>query len=492
MKRRAGILLHPTSLPSPFGQGDFGMEAYRFIDWLHQAGQRVWQILPLTIPDHTGSPYSSSSSMAGNWLLVSPDELVRAGLLDKSSLPPTTPVAPVNFRTIFKARAEIITRSLNFFISHGSAELKKEFRVFKNNESSWLDDMALFMACKDYFHYQPWPRWPKNLASRQPGALAGAKKKLKKSTAFYEYGQWLFYRQWRHLKSYANEKGVAIIGDLPFFVCHDSVDVWSHQDMFKLDEHHLPSFVSGVPPDYFSAKGQIWGDPQYDWLFLAQTNFDWWTKRFQQALTLYDCIRLDHFRGYQAVWYIKRGSYTARHGHWEPVPGEKLFHLLKRQLHHLPFIAEDLGLITNEVTVLRQQFNFPGTRVLQFSFDGLPKNTHRPANYDHNVIAYTGTHDNDTARGWISNSGKSGEIQNALKQTGATTRTFTWKLIEKGMYSKADTFIAPLQDVLNLGSGARLNKPGTKHHNWAWRFAKNALTDPLAKKLRQLTSSTGR
>jgi 4-alpha-glucanotransferase len=492
MKRRAGILLHPTSLPSPYGIGDFGVAAYHFVDWLQKAGQRYWQILPLTIPDETGSPYASPSAMAGNWMLISPQILVCDNLLAAGDLPKKKPVGPINYSTIYKKRQALLKKSFEHFQAYGGQKQKNHFRNWQNKQKDWLNDYALFAAIKEYHHGRPWPRWPHDLVHRRSQAMHRWTKKLKKQITFHKYCQWAFFRQWYYLKTYANRRHIKIIGDVPFFVCHDSVDVWSHQDMFKLNQRHQPTFVSGVPPDYFSSRGQIWNDPHYDWHKLEQTGFAWWIKRFNQALILYDQIRLDHFRGYQAVWYIKRGSGTARHGRWETVPGQKLFQTLREKLKQLPFMAEDLGIITHEVTALRQQFGFPSTRILQFSFDGPPDNDHRPENYTADVVCYTGTHDNDTARGWIGHSGKPSERKNALRQTKTNPADFSWKLITIGHKSKANTFIAPLQDILNLGPEARLNKPGTKQKNWRWRFKEEILTDELAGKLRRLTLSMRR
>ncbi len=487
MTRQSGILLHPTSLPSPYGIGDFGVEAYRFVDWLEKAGQHYWQILPLTIPDETGSPYASPSAMAGNWMLISPQILVCDNLLAAGDLPKKKPIGPINYGAIHKKRQALLKKSFEYFQANGTKKQKNHFKNWQNKQKGWLNDYALFTAVKEYYHGRPWPRWPHDLVHRRSQAMNHWTKKLKEQITFHKYCQWLFFRQWYYLRTYANHRHIKIIGDVPFFVCHDSVDVWSHQDMFKLNQRHLPTFVSGVPPDYFSSRGQIWNDPHYNWQYIEKNGFDWWIQRFKQALTIYDFIRLDHFRGYQAVWYIQRSRHTARHGHWEPVPGQKLFKALKKKIGKLPFIAEDLGIITREVTALRQQFGFPSTRILQFSFDGLPDNNHRPENYTADVVCYTGTHDNDTARGWITNSGKPEEVNNALNETMARPDEFAWKLIKIGLHSKADIFIAPLQDILNLGSEARLNKPGTKQKNWRWRYEADALTNTLAKKLRALT-----
>lgn len=486
MKKSAGILLHPSSLPSPYGIGDFGVEAYRFVDWLKKTGLRYWQILPLNIPDATGSPYASASAMAGNWMLISPQLLVCDNLLPVNELPPKKPIGPVNFSKIYVERQNLLWKSFNYFQQYGHQAQKNNFTSWQKSQKVWLDDYALFSAIKDYYHGRTWYKWPKPLAQRQIKTMRGWSAKLTHQINFYKFCQWVFFTQWYYLKTYANRRRIKIIGDLPFFVCHDSVDVWSHQKMFKLNKRHQPAFISGVPPDYYSAKGQIWSDPQYDWHQIEKNGFSWWIKRIQQALMLYDLVRLDHFRGYEAVWYIKYGSLTARIGHWEKVPGEKLFSALQKKFGALPFIAEDLGIITHEVTSLRKKFGFPSTRVLQFSFDGLPDNTHLPKNYSGHIFAYSGTHDNDTARGWISHSGKPSERRLALQTTKSTIKKFAEKLIKLGLQSKAEVFIAPIQDFLNLGRGARLNRPGTKKNNWNWRMAGAWLTENTAKEILRL------
>lgn len=492
MKRQAGILLHPTSLPSPYGIGDLGPAAYRFVDWLKQSGQRLWQVLPLTIPDATDSPYAASSSRAGNWLLISPELLVTDGLLEATAVPRPQPVRPVHYPTVRRQRTKLIKQSFNYFQQHGSAKLKKEWTAFRQRETYWLHNFALFMALRDRFHGQHWYRWPAPLVCRHPAALRRYEKQLKKEMDIYAHGQWLFFRQWQHLKQYANNQGIRIIGDLPFFVVHDSVDVWAHQSLFRLDKRRMPTSISGVPPDYFSRRGQIWGDPHYDWNHLEKTNFSWWISRFTAAFRLFDLLRVDHFRGYRAVWHIKPGRHTARDGWWGPVPGEQLLRLVRRRLRRLPLIAEDLGIITDDVIQMRKQFNLPGMRVLQFAFDGSPDNLHLPIHYPKNCVAYTGTHDNDTSRGWITSSGLPHEIKNALHYTDAAAKTFAWELIKIGMRSKAGMFITPLQDVLNLGPDARMNVPGTRQGNWQWRLRANLLTTSIARRLRQITKSAKR
>ncbi len=490
--RRSGILLHPTSLPSPYGIGDFGPEAYSFVDFLRKAGQKFWQVLPLRIPDETGSPYASSSAFAGNWLLVSPDLLVAQGLLPESELPRERKVGFVNYDNLIHDRKNMLDRSLRYFDDSVSERLKKAFWEFKKRESWWLRDFSLFMAIKDFFGGRSWHRWSDGLARRNPDTLRLWAKTLGNGMRIYEYGQWLFFRQWESLRAYANRRGIQIIGDVPFFVRHDSVDVWSHRRLFMLDKRNLPRVVSGVPPDYFSSRGQIWRDPQYDWKAMEQGQFTWWVQRLGMVLRLYDKVRLDHFRGYEAVWHIRRGSLTARNGHWSPVPGDKLFTRMCKFSKHMPFIAEDLGLITDDVTALRKKFGFPSMRVLQFGFSLNAGNPHAIKNLPLNAVVYTGTHDNNTAQGWILDDAPANIRRHALAVLKADKRTFAWKLIQAGMKSRADTFIAPLQDVLGLGSEARMNTPSTKRKNWRWRLKPAVLTDQIAKKLRKLSTDSGR
>jgi 4-alpha-glucanotransferase len=492
MQRRAGILLHPTALPSPYGIGDFGPAAYQFVDFLSVAGQKLWQVLPLTLTDVTGSPYASCSALAGNYLLISPDQLAKDNLLKQGDVPRLLDTRWVQYGRASREKNLLIKKSLEYFQTQHTAVAENDFRLFRKKQTWWLADFALFMALKDHFKGRPWHRWPDHLAGRQKKALQAWRKKLRHEILFYEYSQWLFSKQWLALKSYANHRGISIIGDVPFFVIADSADVWVNKKLFQLDKRNLPKSVSGVPPDYFSARGQIWGDPQFDWQELQRTNFKWCVQRFNMAFQMYNLVRLDHFRGYSAVWHIRRGSRTGRIGTWVSVPGSKLFSMVRKKMHKLPFIAEDLGVITPDVTALREKFHLPSTRILQFSFDGLPHNNHQPALFSHDVVAYTGTHDNDTSRGWITRSGRRHERRNALRQTKTTPEHFAWKLITMGQRSKADTFIAPLQDVLNLGSEARFNKPGTKQKNWRWRYSASMLTGKLAKQLKKTTVSSHR
>jgi len=492
MKRRTGILLHPTSLPSPYGIGDFGAEAYRFVDFLHTAGVKLWEVLPLKIPDCTGSPYATSSSMAGNWILISPDLLIQDGLLEKKQLPKKLPIDRINHHRIKKERLALLEYSYKFFQVNATAKQKRQFFQFKLQEAHWLPQFALYKALKYYHHGKPWWEWAKPLANHNAVELKKWTNKLEYEIKLFKYTQWVFFDQWNRLKQYANTKGVKIFGDLPFFVAHDSVDVWANRKLFLLDKKNMPTFISGAPPDYFSEDGQLWGDPQYNWKKLKKIRYQWWIRRFHMACRLYDIIRLDHFRGYKSLWHIPGNTRKARDGKWAVIPGEQLFKTARKQLGKLPIVAEDLGTITQDVITLREEFKFPGMRVLLFGLNGQYDNFHLPKNYPKNCVAYTGTHDNNTARGWITKTGKARDRQFALRHLSATKTTFAWKLIEYGMKSNANTFMMPLQDIFNLGSDARMNKPSTMIGNWSWRFKKSKLTPALAKKIKRLVLKTRR
>lgn len=492
MKRASGILLHPTSLPSPYGIGDFGFEAYKFVDFLQKSEQKIWEVLPLTVPGINGSPYSSSSSMAGNWLLISPELLVCDGLLDKKNLPEKQAIKPVKYTITRKERLILLKKSFNYFQKKGTRKQKNKLLTFQKQEAYWLDNYALFMAIKDYYNAQPWYQWPKPLANRNKKTLLLWTKKLSEQIAFHKYCQWLFFTQWYYLKTFANRKGIRIFGDVPFFVVRDSVDVWANKKLFLLDKKNKPTFVAGVPPDYFSAKGQIWGNPQYNWPAVKKTKFNWMVRRFQMAFRLYDMVRVDHFRGYRALWYIKRDSKDAKEGKWIQVPGEQLFYTLKTKLKRLPVVAEDLGFITRDVIKLRNKLNFPGMRVMIFGFSGEDNNFHLAKNFPTNSVAYTGTHDTDTARGWVTTSGRKKHRAIALKYLKTTKTNFAWKLIQLGIKSKANTLIIPLQDILNLDSKSRFNKPSTLKGNWQWRFKSGTLSNTLIQKLREVIKRSKR
>ncbi len=492
MERSSGILLHPTSLPSPYGIGDFGPEAYRFVDFLKAGDQRVWAVLPLTIPDMTNSPYASPSAMALNWLLVSPDQLIDDELLSPDDRPPQRPVGKAQYGYAYHQKRSLIEQSYEYFQSHATPMQREAFATFTEVERDWLESYALFMTIKALHQQQPWPTWPAALVARQSQALDDIAARYKKHIDRYRYEQWLVHEQWRKLKSYANESGITIFGDLPFFVTHDSVDVWTQPSHYLLDDDNNPTVVAGVPPDYFSTEGQLWDNPHYNWPAMQRDRFSWWIRRLNRASRLYDTVRLDHFRGFVGVWQIPFGARTARHGKWTPVPGRALFNAVMHDGPLPEIVAEDLGTITPDVEKLRTELGLPGMRVLQFAFSGFSDNIHLPQNFTENVVAYTGTHDNDTSRGWFANSSTPDERWYAGERLQADEHTFAEKLMRYGMASPAHLFITPLQDVLNLGSEARMNTPGTTSGNWRWRFSADDISDILAGRLAELTAETKR
>lgn len=493
--RASGILLHITSLPSPYGIGDFGPTAYRWIDWLAEAGQSWWQLLPLGTTGLGNSPYQSRSTFALNPFLVSPDLLIEDGLLTTADLPELKLSATnVEYDAVGLFKHNLLSLAWERFVSGRAAHLREEYEVFCVEQAHWLDDYVLFEALKVAYHDAYYLEWPQELVRRDSPALAQARLELAELIDRFRFEQFLLFRQLAALRRYANERHVQLMGDLPFFISADSADVWSHPELFLLDEHQHPRVVGGVPPDYFSADGQLWGNPVYDWEVLRRTGYRWWIDRLRALLAQVDVLRLDHFRGFAAAWHIPAGSPTARTGHWEPGPGADFFNVVREALGGLPFVAEDLGMITDDVRDLRRQFDLPGMLVLQFAFDGDPQNPFLPANYVHNAVVYTGTHDNNTTRGWYDTL-THGERELVWKMLGcepAAPDEVAWKLIREAWSSTAALAITPLQDVINLGSEARMNIPGQGDGNWNWRFTWDMLEDALLERLRDLTAETGR
>jgi 4-alpha-glucanotransferase len=501
-ERSSGILLHPTSLPGGFGIGDFGAEARRFVDFLAASNQSLWQILPLGPTGYGDSPYQSFSAFAGNTLLISLERLVEDELLSRGDLSraPSFSDERVDFERVIEFKNEILNRAFENFRHSRDKNLHDDFETFSKTENSWLDDYALFRAVKNMHGGAAWNKWEKQFALRDEQALREARERLHSEIAAQKFYQYLFFKQWSELKTYARERNIQIIGDVPIFVAHDSADVWTHRELFKLNLDGSPRVVSGVPPDFFSPTGQRWGNPLYDWARMQADNFAWWVERMRATLRTVDIIRLDHFRGFAAAWEVPGEDETAERGRWVDAPGRELFTALKRSLGDLPIIAEDLGVITPDVERLRDDFNFPGMRVLQFAFGGDWGNPHLPHNYTKNSAVYTGTHDNDTTVGWF-NSG-AGTTQNNeqlkrerefcleyLKSNGAEIH---WDFIRAAMESVADLCIVPLQDVLGLGTEARMNLPATKGGNWSWRFKQDALTDVVSGRLGEITEICGR
>lgn len=493
MVRSSGILLHPTSLPSRFGIGDLGPEAYKFVDFLVEAGQTLWQVLPLGPTGYGDSPYASYSAFAGNTLLISPERLVDDGLLDRADLE-DKPVGPVDYAYAHEVKASLLARACERFTTTDDANLKLEFAKFTREHAHWLDDYVLFRALKDEHGGVAWTEWRSTPKARE---------RLESQIEAHKFSQFLFFRQWSALRSYCHERGMKIIGDFPIFVAHDSADVWKNPEQFKLDANGKPLVVAGVPPDYFSATGQLWGNPLYNWERMEADGFTWWIERVRAIFAMVDVARVDHFRGFAASWEIPAGDKTAERGEWVKTPGRELFNRIRQALGDLPIIAEDLGVITPDVNALRDELGFHGMRVLQFGFGGDPKTSvDLPHNYLRNVVAYTGTHDNDTAAGWFNSVPGEGSMRTAaeieeqrqfcLQYLNTTGAEIHWDFIRAVWASVADRAIAPLQDVLGLGSAARMNLPNSNEGNWVWRFQPGVLTKDLASRLREFNRLYGR
>jgi 4-alpha-glucanotransferase len=494
--RASGILLHPTSLPGRFGCGDLGPEAYRFLEFLVESKQRLWQILPLGPTGYGDSPYQSFSAFAGNPLLISLDKLVGERLLLPSDLEesPSFPEGRVDYGSVIEFKTALLKISFENFKAADRQNTRDEFETFCRENSTWLEDFALFMALKEAHEGAVWNMWEPDIASRQPEAIERWSQVLAGPVQCHKYLQYQFSKQWSALKQFANEQGISLIGDVPIFVAHDSADVWAHPELFYLDDAGRPTVVAGVPPDYFSRTGQLWGNPLYRWQVIKERGYTWWIDRVKAALATVDIIRLDHFRGFEAYWEVPATEETAVNGRWVKGPGADLFHALRVAFstHSLPIIAEDLGVITPEVEAIRDHFEFPGMRVLQFAFDDGMTNLHTPYQYPRNCVVYTGTHDNDTSLGWFRNSGKPEETELALKYLGTKGREFNWDFIRLALSSVADTAIIPLQDVLGLDSEARMNYPSKASGNWSWRYPPDALTVEIKERLAEMTEVYGR
>jgi 4-alpha-glucanotransferase len=471
-ERASGILLHPTSLPGPLGSGDFGPDAYKFIDWLISAGQTYWQTLPLGGIGPGNSPYMSSSAFAGNILLIDLAELAEQGWLEQEDLKPHPEFRPdrIDYALLNTFRMARLRRAAQAFFTSPNKPNQTAYFEFCDMEGDWLDDYALFMTLNASQNGLTWSKWPAELAKRDPQALSKVAESCNEEIGFWKFCQWCFARQWSKLKQYANERGVRIIGDVPIFVAYQSADVWAHQELFELDENGDPTVVAGVPPDYFSETGQLWGNPLYRWDTHEKTGFAWWIARLRHALKLSDLVRIDHFRGFASYWEIPADETTAMNGKWVPGPGAKLFQAFKDALGKLPIIAEDLGVITPDVVELREQFNLPGMRILQFAFGEDDSHYFLPHHYVPNSVAYTGTHDNDTTIGWW-NSATPKEKEFAQKYLDSNGHQIQWDMIRAISGSEANTVIIPMQDVLGLAGDDRMNYPGQHGDNWEWRFS---------------------
>jgi 4-alpha-glucanotransferase len=492
------VLLHITSLPGPYGIGDLGPAALDFIDFLVEAGQRYWQLLPLG-PVTQGancSPYMSLSAFAGNPLLISPALLLEEGLLIKSDLdiPPDLSDYQVNFSPVIAFKRSLLSRA---FERLALSDVQGDFHAFCQQEEFWLKDYALFMALREQAQGLPWYEWDLPLVGRDPAALATASTGLAKTIAYYQFEQFLFFRQWQGVRRYANEQGVALIGDLPIYVSLDSADVWANQHCFQLDDKtSMPTHVAGVPPDYFSKTGQRWGNPIYRWKIGQSDNqglYDWWRLRFRQMARLIDQVRIDHFRGFESYWQIPAAETTAIHGQWVKGPGNKFFAAMAAAIAELPIIAEDLGVITPEVIKLRDGLGFPGMKILHFAFDSDAENLYLPHNYlTSNCVVFTGTHDNNTTLGWYLGDCTEETRDRVRRYTHSDCREVHWDLIRLALSSVAATAIIPLQDLMGFGGDCRMNLPGTVPGNWLWRFAAHFLTPELAARMRDESEFYGR
>ncbi len=504
-RRSSGILLHPTSLPGPHGIGDLGAAAYRFADFLASSGQSWWQMLPIGPPGANNSPYEASSAFAGSPLLLSLEKLAEKGLLGKKDLRPTKDLSPVrvNYGAVTRFKQPRLIKAYQAFRRRNDPEEQGEFESFCGENEVWLSDYALFSALKSHRRGASWLSWEAELRRRKPAAIACARDKLRKQIRFYQFLQYLFSSQWSELRQYCLERGVGLIGDLPIYVSQESADVWANQELFWLDSRGKPTFVAGVPPDYFSKTGQLWGNPLYRWDVLRERGYDWWIARFRANFDRFDAIRLDHFIGFERYWEIPARQKTATKGRWVAGPKDAFFEKLLESVGPVELIAEDLGVVTPEVKALRDRFGFPGIRVLQFAFGNDPEaESYQPHNYPRHCVAYTGTHDNDTIIGWFTDKGSKSstrskeEIQKehafALRYSGSDGREVNWDMIRLALSSAANVVIIPMQDVIGLGAEARMNHPGRKRGNWVWRLVEGALKREHGERLLGIVKNYGR
>lgn len=493
--RASGILLHVTSLPSRYGIGDVGPAAYEWVDRLADTGQSWWQLLPLGPTGYGNSPYQALSSFAANPLIISPDQLIEDELLKTSDCSDVAfPADYVDFDRVIPFKERILARAWLNFCGGTRPDLASEFEKFCVEKAGLQSEPALFMALRKQFEGGPFQDWPTELVRREPMALAHARKELADAIDEFRFGQFLLLKHWTALKEYAHRRGVRLLGDLPIFVSPDSADVWANPALFPLDERARPTIVAGVPPDYFSTTGQLWGNPVYDWPAHSRTGYRWWIERLSARLDLLDAIRIDHFRAFDAAWHVPASAPTAVTGEWVPGPGADFFAHVSGALGGLPLLAEDLGLITPAVTALRDQFQLPGMRVLQFAFDGEMSNAHLAHNHEHNCVVYTGTHDNDTTRGWYEScSQKERErLWLYLQKSPGSADEAVWEMIHLALASKAALAVIPLQDLLGLDSSARMNIPGREVGQWRWRCASEAFDVPAWDRLAEITRSTRR
>ena len=489
-ERSSGILFHPTSLPGKYGIGTLGKEAYAFIDFLKKSRQKLWQIFPLGPTGYGDSPYQSFSSFAGNPYLIDFDLLIEAHLLSEEDLRDLffgDNEEYIDYGAIYNQKYPLLRRAYENFKSSDNHETKENLEHFKRENASWLNDYSLYISLKNHFNGLPWNEWAHDIKNREHGAMEHYINELADDIEYHNFIQFLFFKQWGDVKRYANENGIKIIGDIPIFVAADSSDAWANPEIFLFDEERKPVKVAGVPPDYFSATGQLWGNPLYNWQKLKETNYSWWVERVRANLSTCDIIRIDHFRGFEAYWAVPYGDDTAINGQWEPGPGIDLFNAIKSQLGELPIIAEDLGLMTQGVIDLREATGFPGMKILGFAFDSGEENDYLPHTYTKNCVVYTGTHDNDTLIGWFQ---KAKEEDRQFARDYLNSRSddeIHWDAIRGAWSSVANMAISPVQDFLGLGSEARINTPGVAAGNWQWRLKHGVLTDELADRIAKLT-----
>ncbi len=485
-ERSSGIILHPTSLPGPDGIGDLGPEAYRWVDFLAGAGCRLWQVLPLGPTGYGDSPYQCFSAFAGNPYLVSPALLLNDGLLRRGDLidRPTFPADRVDFGAVIPWKLTVLDRAYDRFKAAADPALGAEFKQFCNTQSFWIDDFAMFMAIKESYGGGSWETWPDEFRKRTRKVLAEFQSQETERIERHRFRQFLFFRQWNALKGYANRKEIQIIGDIPIFISNDSADAWSHPELFHFDKQLKPKVVAGVPPDYFSPTGQLWGNPLYKWSEHRKQGYSWWIQRMKATLQMVDIVRLDHFRGFAGYWEIPFGNLTAEIGRWVKGPGAELFNAIRDALGDLPIIAEDLGVITPDVVALREAFDLPGMKVFQFAFSTDPLDPFLPHNYVQNCVAYTGTHDNDTAIGWYASAPEE-ERDFIRRYLGRSGEDIAWDMIRAVWSSVAVFSLAPMQDLLSLGPEARMNLPGRASGNWNWRLPADALQPSLLERLKE-------
>ena len=489
-ERSSGILFHPTSLPGKYGIGTLGKEAYAFIDFLKKSRQKLWQIFPLGPTGYGDSPYQSFSSFAGNPYLIDFDLLIEAHLLSEEDLRDVffgDNEEYIDYGAVYNQKYPLLRKAYENFKSSDNHEMRENLEHFKRENASWLNDYSLYISLKNHFNGLPWNEWAHDIKNREHGAMEHYKNELADDIEYHNFIQFLFFKQWGDVKRYANENGIKIIGDIPIFVAADSSDAWANPEIFLFDEERKPVKVAGVPPDYFSATGQLWGNPLYNWQKLKETNYSWWVERVRANLSTCDIIRIDHFRGFEAYWAVPYGDDTAINGQWEPGPGIDLFNAIKSQLGELPIIAEDLGLMTQGVIDLREATGFPGMKILGFAFDSGEENDYLPHTYTKNCVVYTGTHDNDTLIGWFQ---KAKEEDRQFARDYLNSRSddeIHWNAIRGAWSSVANMAISPVQDFLGLGSEARINTPGVAAGNWQWRLRHGVLTDELAERIAKLT-----